>query len=196
MLQTGKFLKIIFIFLLFSFFMTPGLAIAKANKKDYKNALKEWTREEEKYQREDFYASLKWYATFLSPSFIHAQVNELARIYDYSQEERRRAYLKMQDQHGDYTSFFISFYAYNFKAADLDAKNPLWVLKMRVNGQDYDPVRIDEVRKITPLQQVLYPYVATWSRHYYVYFPQIFDLEAKKVELQINGPNGESILRW
>lgn len=167
-----------------------------ASRHDYKKALKRWTRADELYQREDFYASLSWHATYLSAEFVSAQANEIGRIYDHTSYDERRIEREMFDRFAGQTVFFVSFYGYDYKSGDLADKEPQWILRLEVDGQRYAPVKIEPVKKPTPLDKQLFPFINTWSRHYYVYFTGFASVKSEDVHLRINGPYSNGHLNW
>jgi hypothetical protein len=190
-----KFQKKIFFwvgFFLFLFFLSP-LAHAK---NPYKKAVKKWTREHEVYQREDFYTSLKWFATLQSDDFIAAKAQEMAQIYEYDGSQHQ-AYLKKElDQHQPYLSFFVSFYGYDYNNSDISNEKSDWKIQVEVNGERYEPVKIVKIDKLKPLHQRLYPYANLWSRHFFIYFPKPAGADSSQVRLLMNGPFGNDELIW
>jgi hypothetical protein len=175
--------------------ISPQL-FAHVAKKEYRKALKTWSRSDELYQRQDFYASMKWDVTYFSPDFFAAQVDEVARIYDSSPAENAKYGNDQHAKFGGFTIFFVSFYGYDYKNSDLAKKNSVWTLRMEVGGERYDPVKFESVNKPTPLDRQLYPYINTWARHYFVYFPKISVLNPGDLKLKINGPYSQGSLSW
>lgn len=175
--------------------LTPAWA-SQTTKRDYKKALKTWTRDDELFQRPDFYASMKWSVTYLSPSFVRAQNDELARIYNRLPSEKDAALRGAQSRYGGYEAFFVSFYGYDYKTADLAKKDSIWLLRLEVNGRRYEPVKIEPLSKPTPIDIDLYPYINTWARYYTVYFPKVSGIRSGDVTLHIHGPDAEGALSW
>lgn len=185
-----------FIVLAFVFCLVP-VPDSQAEKFNYKRELKKWTRSDEVYQRDDFYASLSWSATYQGPRFVRAKVRKMAEIYDDGAERTEHILNAELNKFSRQAGFYVSFYAYNGHYADLSQKRNGWRLTLWVNGRRYEPDKFEKFTKVRPLYQELYPYSNQWSRHYYVYFPlPVSDLEGAAFELRIRGPTGESSLRW
>jgi hypothetical protein len=174
---------------------SPG-AFAAAPKSAYKKVVKTWTHEDELYQRDDFYASMKWHVTYLSSEFQAGQNEFVAAVYDYSPAEKAKFVRERQNRFGGYTAFFVSFYGYDYKTADLAAKDSIWRLRLDAGGREVAPVKFEEIKKPTPFDAQLYPYINTWSRHYFVFFPRTSGLVPGEVKLKINGPNSRGELAW
>lgn len=189
-------LQILSAFLIAVTAFAPAPAFSGSPKKSYKKALKAWTHEDELYQREDFYASMKWTVTYLSPEFMAAQADMVSDIYDHSPTEKARYVRQQRDRFGGYEAFFVSFYGYDYKTADLAKKDSIWRLRLEENGREVAPSKFEEIRKPTPFDIQLYPYINTWSRHYFVYFPKAAGLRPGETKLKINGPYSRGELAW
>lgn len=139
---------------------------------------------------------MTWHVTYLSPEFLAAQIEEVARIYDWSPSEKEKYAVAQQGKFSNYTVFFVSFYAYDYKTSDLSATDPIWSLKLEVGGQRYEPVKFESVRRPTPLDAQLYPYINPWSRHYFVFYPKFTGDERGSLTLKVNGPHAQDALSW
>ena len=188
--KTISIISVLLITFIFSFSAT-----AKSPRKIYKKAIKTWTHSDELYQRDDFYASMIWHVTYLSLKFLSAQTGEISAIYEYSESERARYVREQQNRFGGYDVFFVSFYGYDYKTADLGNKDSIWQLRLEAGSRRVAPVKFEELKKPTPLDIQLYPYINTWSHHYFVYFPKTSGLGTGELKLKINGPysNGEFV---
>lgn len=178
------------------FVFTSQTVTAKSLKKVYQKALKTWTRDDELYQRDDFYASMKWHATYLSSEFQAVQNEFVVDVYGYSPTERAKFVRERQNRFGGYVAFFVSFYGYDYKTADLAAKDSIWRLRLDAGGREVAPAKFEEIKKPTPFDMQIYPYINTWSRHYFVYFPKTSGLVSGEIKLKINGPNSRGELAW
>lgn len=159
----------------------------------YRKAFKKWTKSDELYQREDFYASMAWHVTYLSPGFLSTLVDEVARIYDYSPAETDKYRREVMQKFGDNSVFFVSFYGYDYKASDISKKDSVWKLRLETADSRDEPEKIELIKKPDPLLTQLYNYIRPWARHYYVYFPQV---DAPTVKLKVNGPHSQGELTW
>lgn len=197
MFARSQFIRLfISVFLLLIFSVSVAEAYPQAKKKSYRKAFKSVTRHDEVYQREDFYASMTWHASHLSSDFLAAQVEEVARIYDWSPSEKEKYASTQQTKFSNYTVFFVSFYAYDYKTSDLSDNDSIWSLKLEVGGQRYEPVKFEAVSRPTPLDIQLYPYINSWSRHYFVFYPKFTSDERGDLILKISGPHAQDSLSW
>jgi hypothetical protein len=183
-------IKVIFVFLVI-------LASASVEARSYNSILKKWTRHDDLYQRDDFYASLVWKATLLNDAVLQAQIEKIAKIYDHDNVKIAEAQAEQNKKFAGQVGFYVNMYTYNFKSADLNDPRNEWLVQMEVNGEKYRSEKIEKLGKLTPMYQKLYPYSDIWSRQYLVYFekPQNFD-EATQVRLSLNGPEAKGILAW
>ncbi len=181
----------IFAVLVALFVSSPSLA---ANRK-YKAALKENTRTQETYQREDFYASLKWTVTYLKPEFVDVTLGYMSEFYDSSAADQNSKRFEWQKRFHDTTAFYVSFYGYDFNHSDLSNKNGDWEIFLLSDGKRYNATKIEKVGKPSPLEMRLFPYTNLWARHFYVYFPEEAG-RGSKIELRVVGPQGNGSLIW
>lgn len=184
------------LFIVTFFLLVTSIPQNSYAKNHYKSTLKEWTREEEVYGRDDFYASMKWIATFQSAAYLKSKINKLTTIYGYSGQDLQELISKEQTPCLDNYCFYVSFYAYDRKNGDLASKDGDWKLSLDVNGRKIKPTKIEKVSKITAYHRALFPYSNIWSRHYLISFPKTTKQDSTPVTLSIRGPFGKSQLEW
>lgn len=179
------------LFLNFFLFATPSFA----KRVSYKKALKQHTESQEIYQREDFHASLSWHATWLKPAFLEAMSYEHAKIYNLNSNERITYLKDLQREYADFDVFFVSFYSYDRKESDLASLRTVWKLRLEGEGdQYYSPAKFEKVAKPNTYLKRMFPYINTWSNHYYVFFPK--SGFGKSAKLSVRGPTGKGHLTW
>ncbi len=161
----------------------------------YSNTLHHWTRAKESFQKDLHFISVKANATLLSPDMVMAQANEVAQIYASEAEQQKYLDQTLADTHGTIT-FFVSFYGYDRKYADLSRVNSSWKLYLDNRGVRLEPIKIDKIRYLTPLQRRLYPYVDAWSSFYFVTFAKNGNADYHDLTLSIRGPDGRADLFW
>ena len=192
--------KLGFLFLILSLLTVPPAMASKqktySKKSEYHKVFKDWTQKQEVYQREDFYASMTWAATLLSPEFLTAQNNEIARIYRQTDAEKTKSSDERIAKFANATVFFVSFYGYDYRTSNLAKKDSIWKLRLEVDGKRYDPVKFESMSKPTPIDGQLFPYINPWSYHYYVYFPNVALNGARQIKLTIDGPFSHGSLAW
>lgn len=175
---------------------TVSLLVEASGKSAYRKVLKKYTRSDELYQNVGLYASISWHATLLCPDYLAAQAREASRIYHYD-PVRQDAFLDAElSRVAGRTAFFLSFYAFDRKFADLSKKGSDWQLRLVVGGHEYDPEKIERIDKPTMLQKWFYPYINLWSHHYIVTFPPSAGVQTTGIAMEVRGPFGHGILKW
>lgn len=185
-----------FFYIFLILLLVQNLAFAHSKKSDYKKAIQRWTRSDELYQREDFYASVNWEATLLNQDFLEKLSHEVARLYDYTDDEEQNYFQKQWQHHEDFTSFFLSFYVYENGGGDFTHRQPLWKIRLTVDGQRYEMTKATKVGKPSILDQQLFKYIRPWAEHYYIYFPKVDMEKASDVRLTLHGPTAQGELIW
>lgn len=168
---------------------------AHAGKKDYKKLLKHYTHAQETYQREDFYASLNWTASYLHPNLISEALTHMNEMYQFSSTQRVENKKKWHDKLDGYVVFYVNFYGYDYKHSDLSKDNGDWNIFLTSGAERFEPVKIEKITKPSPLEVTLFPYTNIWSRHYYIYFPQEA-ATGNTMQLNVVGPQGTGKLVW
>ncbi len=184
------------VFLVCVFFLAVMLITPCFAKTSYKKIFKQVSRHEEVYGRDDFYASLNWYATYQDAAFLSAKVDKIARIYDYDSDRKSALWQAERKNLDKYHRFFVCLYTYEYKYGDLTSHDTVWELVLDVDGEKIKPEKIELIPKVDPLTQSLFPYSNIWSRHFEVLFPKKNHVAGVPLRLQINGPFGRSVLKW
>jgi hypothetical protein len=188
---------IIYLFCLVVFVCLCSSTLVIAKSKSFKRYQKRWTRSDEVYQRADFYASIRWAATYMSDEFLRAKAKKLADIYHFDAQKEQELLDEEYKKYGDSHVFFLSFYAYDPKDSNLNRKNSIWDIKLKLNnGKILKPEHIKVIPRISPLHQAIYPQCNVWSKHYFIYFPKTASDSIKNLALEINGPFTHSELKW
>jgi hypothetical protein len=179
------------------FFFAVGFVGCSGNKKSpaYSHQLHHWTRAKEQFQKDLHFVSVKVHATLLSQDMILAQANEVAQIYASDVEQQKYLEQTLTETRETLT-FFVSFYGYDRKYADLSRVNSSWKVYLDDRGVSLDPLKIEKIRYLTPLQRRLYPYVDTWSSFYFVTFAKNGNAAYRDLTLSIRGPDGRADLSW
>ncbi len=173
-------------------------ADAKSYRHSYKKSLKQATRSQELYQREDFHASLKWQATWLNAEFLQAWSNEHARIYHLSESERQAYLAELEQKFSGFDAFFVNFYSYDYRESDLTNLKSVWHLRLPAedaDGEGVQPVKVTKISKPDSYLKRIFPYIDVWSSHCYVFFPKGTQPDGH-MTLNVFGPTGKSHLSW
>jgi hypothetical protein len=189
---------ILFIISLFLFSSThvEAHSVSKA-KKQYKKVLKKWTKGDKTYQNRNFLATIHWKATLLSDDMLKAQNDLLSHIYEYSENEKSRKYFEVKNQIDGYTVFFVSFYSGNKRYNDLKNKKAGWEIYLETKNFQIPVSKIEKISKYpTPQEKLLYPYLDSWFKGYYLWFKTDQAIDSKEIKLKINSPNARSTLIW
>jgi hypothetical protein len=194
LINIGIFLhtRITILLLLFCFLL-PSSSWAKFN---YKKPLKKWTRQNEVYQREDFYASMLWTATFHSKEFLHAKVEKISGFYDYNDSQKQNLMNEELSKIEDEMVFFVSVYTYNYRDANLTLDSNAWEILATVQGQAVKPKTVKRIKKPSPTQLSLYPYINLWSNHYMITFPKPISGDVRNIELSLKSPFAKDTFVW
>ncbi len=191
----SKLTKVILLFgLVGCFATTTALARGRISQSHNKN-LKTWTRQDEVYQREDFHASLKWHATWLSGDFLIAWAHEQAKIYDLDPVAEANFLEDLQKQYSGVDAFFVSFYSYSFIESDLSNPKAVWKMSLETADENVLPAKIEKLSKPTSYHKRIFNYIDTWSSCYFVTFPKSQNRD-QDLHLKINGPTGKGQLQW
>ncbi len=169
-------------------------SIAPAGASSYKKAVKTWSRSESTYRTSDLAATIVWEATYLSDEMLEAQAKEYIKIYHTPVAEQSAVLPQLRSKREGETLFFVSFYSNDRHFDDLLSQRAGWELRLEVNGQSIKPSHMEKTERATPLQQRMYPYLNSWSRGYYVWFP-INDVSFP-FTLSLHGPTASSSLLW
>lgn len=141
--------------------VTDYIAIAKKNSgtsEIYLRALESWTRSATIYS--EFETKVKITATWKSPAFNKAYLEEYARIKSLREGEKKVKEGVQAELAEDFTEFF--FYAATPEKAenDFNRRNSLWsIFLLDRKGNRIDPTEIRRIEKITPHIVGFYPYV-------------------------------------
>lgn len=162
-------------------------------KENYRKVQKKLTRSDQVYRLKDLNAVILWNATYLSDELLNSQTEWLAQRYNLSQAEKENKLDELNSQKDEMGYFFVSFFSDQKKYSDLANPRDGWDLRLEIGDKRYKPVRIQKVKKPSPLETKLYPYINPWSENYYVWFPVS---PSKPFQLAVYGPRGKSHLLW
>ncbi len=168
----------------------------QASDRSYKKNLKKWSRNGTVYSLKDFRAHILWDVTFLSNSMLKSQADLYARKYELSPVEREDFLNSLYQKRGDEALFFISFYSYDPHFNDIMNQRADWDLRLEIGGEMIRPVRIEKIKRPTPLNQLFYPYLTPWSRGYFVWFPVTTDHLENGFLISLHNPKAFSKLEW
>lgn len=191
----SKITRTITYFFLVIFLLLPPLS-SFSKSPSYKKVLKKWTRSDKVFKTKDFQAAIIWNATLLNDKVFNSQANKYEEVYEKSSSEREEYYNSLIEKREGSILFFVSFYSDDRKFDDLKNPRAKWDLRLKAGGATFEPLRIEKIRKINPLQQLFYPYMTEWSTGYFVWFPQDASRYSLPYTLSVRGPFASSQLVW
>ncbi|MBI4412524.1 MAG: hypothetical protein HY541_08580 [Deltaproteobacteria bacterium] len=189
---------LVFTFFLFIFFPLG----ADSGGPSYKKTLKKWTHSDTVYRARDFHAEILLSATWLNDAVLNAQAAKYAQVYDVSDSEQDEFLGQLVKKRDDAVLFFVSFYHYDRHFDDLTDPQAKWDIRLEAGGgatgggRDFRPLRMEKVNRPTPLERLFYPYLDSWSRGYYVWFPREASNYSSPHTLSVHGPFASSELVW
>lgn len=162
----------------------------------YKKVLAENTRQSESYRLKDLHASIVWSATHLSNVMVSAESRYYAKKFALTAPEELSLNDHWLSERGSQVVFMVAFYSYDRKFSDLSNLANGWDLRLVTpDGQRITPAKIEK-RPLSPIDQLLYPSITSWSKVYRVTFPINEASLTVPFKLEIHGPEAHSELSW
>ncbi|MBU4184651.1 MAG: hypothetical protein KKC23_00305 [Proteobacteria bacterium] len=126
----------------------------------YKAVLMKWTSEARIYRGLDL--ELMTSATFKSPEFREAYVDEYDRAYNPSREEKEKLIKDQKEASLIYNDFIMAAYVPNKKWNDFNKKDSIWGIHLNVgNEKKIKPLEIRKIKKIDAFITLFFPYINT-----------------------------------
>ncbi len=178
-----KFINLILPF--FLIFLIPFSSFA-TQVPSYKEILKKYHRHGESYSLDTFHAHFVWDVVYQNEEFQEVLQREYDRFYPSEQ---------ILKEGGVGPRFLVSFFTYRKKWNDLDSKDSLWRLTLKVGDRIFSPEQIT-TKKLSPKQLAFYPFVSPWAEIYEVSFDAPLAEFSEKIQLELEGIKGKSVLQW
>jgi len=178
---------------------------------DYERVVERWTRDEEVYILDGLDNALTVTATFESWEYRQAYIDRYA--YDFRLTDPERQALEAEQRlelEGGYV-FLVAATSTKTQWSDLSAADTPWKIRL-VNDQgdvlapfpeDHAPPGIEEVRDVTPAQQLYFPYINEFRTVFFLRFPRTMPDGAPFIRpgveafmLEFTGALGRAELRW
>ena len=132
------------------------IAKDKGMSKEYLQVLGRWTREKIIYSQFDTQAHIS--ATLRSPEFNRAYLDEYARIYQLSGDERKN-YEAMRAA-SEFTEFIFYAYIPDRTENDFDRRGSIWsIFLVNARGEKITPVDVRRVDPVTPVVTGFFTYI-------------------------------------
>lgn len=163
---------------------------------EYLALLNKWTRSAVIYSQFETQAHIG--ATYQSPEFHRAYLDEYSRIYQLDEKERKKQ-ADIQKMLADDFIEFIFYASVPEKASnDFDRRGSVWTLFL-VNGmgERIDPWEVRKIEPVTPLITKFYPYVNPYHGMVYrLRFKSVKESDGNFPKLMITGVLGKAELKF
>lgn len=137
----------------------------------YLQALDRWTRSKIIYSQFDTQAHIS--ATLRSPEFNRAYLDEYARIYQFSGEERKKH--EAMRAASEFTEFIFYAYIPDRMENDFDRRGSIWsIFLVNAIGEKITPVEVRRVDPVTPVVTNFFNYIKPYyGVCYWLRFPPL-----------------------
>lgn len=162
----------------------------------YLAVLNQWTRSAVIYSQFETQAHL--YATYQSPEFFRAYLDEYSRIYQLEEKERNKRGDAQKGLMAGFTEFI--FYASIPEKAsnDFERRGSSWsIFLVTGKGERIDPWEVRRIDPITPVMTKFYPYINPYHGiAYRLRFQTGDSQDGGSVKLMITGVFGRAELTF
>lgn len=172
---------------------TPHPQIANlVSKGDYEDLIEKNTQNVKIY--DGFSNVLNVTGTLLTTTVTMAQIDQNARMYQWSVEQYNQEKAKAQTSLQKESKVFISFFTPERKHDDLQKASSHWKIFLDIDGHRYEGVAT-RWKSILVEVQALYSYHSRWGTPYMITFPvPMKQIENSASKLTITGPVGSAQL--
>lgn len=176
--------------------MGNGKVTSDVKPSQYSDALKEWSRNEKVYQQLE--TRLIVSATYRSGAFRDAYIDEYARRYLLSDNERDAMRKREHDAASTYQEFFFAAYTPESRQNDFSRRNSMWRIRLFDDkGNSVDPLVVTKQKDNDPVLHAFFPYFSLWTKGYVVKFPRAgLDETSKTLRLQISSATGATEMTY
>ncbi len=111
-------------------------------------------------------------ATYLGAAERQARVDRMAMWQGWTEQEKAQHLKAELDEAARYDEFLVAFYTANVKDNDLDARNSVWRMALKVDGGDlvtHDALALNSSATLTGL----FPYISPFDMLYRVRFSKV-----------------------
>ena len=134
------------------------IAREKGMSVEYLTILKKWTRSQIIYSQFETQAHIS--ATYQSPEFSRAYLDEYSRIYHLREGEGKRRDDIQKGIDSDFAEFIFYAYIPEKVSNDFDRRGSIWtVFLVNEKGDRIDPVELMRIGPITPVLTEFFPYI-------------------------------------
>lgn len=143
-----------------------------------------------------FIETMEVSATLLNTPVSKAQLDQKARIYQWTQEQYNSNKAEMESSLSKETKVFMGFFVPERKHDDLHKSKTLWKIFLDVGGKRYEG-RAERLKTIVADVQSLYPKHNRFYTPYVIVFnAPISQVEFAASKMTLTGPVGSTILNF
>ena len=161
-----------------------------APEKEYFRAVVDFTAKQQVY--DGLYQKMEFDATLLNSKVARLQVDESARIYQWSEDQYKNKKSETETNLSKQTDVFLGFFVPERKQDDLQKSSTLWKIFLDVNGKRYE-AKVTKIKTIHADVVSLYPH----QSRFYTPYKLTFAVPATQVDnaaskLTLTGPVGST----
>lgn len=165
-----------------------------ASEREYFNAVQDYTAKQQIY--DGLYQTLEFNATLLNSKVARLQVDESARIYQWTEEQYKNKQSETETNLSKQTEIFLGFFVPERKHDDLHKSATLWKIFLDVNGKRYDG-KATKMKTILADVSSLYPHHSRFYTPYKLTFPvPTSQVENAVSKLTLTGPVGSTSVEF
>lgn len=161
---------------------------------DYFSTVEDYTETKKEY--DGFYQTLELSGTLLNTKVSRAQVDQKARLYQWSPEQYANSKSEVEGSLSRETKVFVSLFVPERKHDDLGKPKSLWKIFLDVGGRRYEG-KAEKMKAVLADVQSLYPHHTRFSTPYMVTFPVPASMvENAESKFTMTGPVSSTALEF
>lgn len=142
-----------------------------------------------------FETALLMRATLIDPLFLDALSRERARLLGPALDDPERLIQEMElDREGIFEVVFAADSGMPF-GKDFAPDEKGWTLRMEADGEEQPLIRVEHIRRPSPMQRALFPQITIWAELYVARFERTV-ASPSFIELHVGSGYGHDTLRW
>ena len=172
------------------------IAREKGMSGEYLAVLNEWTRSQVIYSQFETQAHIG--ATYRSPEFNRAYLDEYSRIYQLQEKEQKKQEDIQKGLTADFTEFIFYASIPEKTSNDFDRRGSIWtIFLVNAKGERIDPWEVRRIDPVTPVITKFFPYVNPYyGIAYRLRFLPINKTEADSLKLVFTSVLGKAELKF
>lgn len=161
---------------------------------DYLKSLEDYTVKKQIY--DGLYQTMEFTATMLNTKVTRLQVDQSARIYQWTESEYQNKKSAAETSLSKQTEIFMGFFVPERKHDDLHKSTTLWKIFLDVNGKRYEG-KATKIKTILADITSLYPHHTRFNTPYKITFAVPASMVENAVsKLTLTGPVGSTFVEF